>query len=369
METEAVMECVRDEISRQLATLDPTPVKPLPCNKWLASSAMQKAIRRGDTEIAHRAAATLLLLDPVMLRRRLLVVAAEDVGLGDPVAMSQVSAAMADNRWRRNRGEGRVMGYLVEALASAPKNRDADLVAAVVCHHPRYAETMEWIAEAETEALINTLRDPVQDLVLRAIAAMYAAGTRQGRGNNVRARRGCDGVWDVLFDLGAPASLVAAARFSFRRTGSALALWVTLFQIASHYRTIGHPPLPDPVWSAEDIPLYAVDYHTRVGKQAVREWRAQSPVLRPYPLRGVQLGLFYTEGSVVRPQLHWEWSERLYALGTEAEMVSAGLTANDFLPIRKAVENELPTLNELRQRLVSEDASPLQAELFGGQVR
>ena len=82
---------------------------------------MQKAIRRGDAKTACRAAATLLLLDPAMLRRRLLVTVAEDVGLGDLVTMTEVSAAMADIAWLRQHGIGRVAALLIHQMAAAPQ--------------------------------------------------------------------------------------------------------------------------------------------------------------------------------------------------------------------------------------------------------
>src|SRR5271166_2480982 len=57
-------------------------IKPLRCDRWLASSALQKAIRRGDVLTAQRALRTLCRHDPRSAWRRLLVIACEDVGIG-----------------------------------------------------------------------------------------------------------------------------------------------------------------------------------------------------------------------------------------------------------------------------------------------
>jgi hypothetical protein len=57
-------------------------LEPLRCDRWIASSALQKAIRRGDIPVALRALGTLYRHDPRSAWRRLLVIACEDVGIG-----------------------------------------------------------------------------------------------------------------------------------------------------------------------------------------------------------------------------------------------------------------------------------------------
>jgi hypothetical protein len=57
-------------------------VEPLPCDRWLAASALQKAIRRGEALTAQRAARTLYRHDPLSAWRRLLVIAYEDIRIG-----------------------------------------------------------------------------------------------------------------------------------------------------------------------------------------------------------------------------------------------------------------------------------------------
>ena len=89
---------------------------------------------------------------------------------------------MADIAWLRQHGIGRVAALLIHQMAAAPKSRDADLMVSVTWHHPAYAEAMGTLATADTAALVDILRDPDADLVLRAIAAMYTAGTRNSAG-------------------------------------------------------------------------------------------------------------------------------------------------------------------------------------------
>jgi replication-associated recombination protein RarA len=56
---------------------------PLRCDRWIASSLLQKSIRWGEVELAQRAAWTLHAFDRNAIGRRLIVIACEDVGLSD----------------------------------------------------------------------------------------------------------------------------------------------------------------------------------------------------------------------------------------------------------------------------------------------
>src|ERR1700722_15965052 len=62
--------------------------EPLPGDRWLASSVLQKAIRRGDVLIAQRAVRTLYRHDPRSAWHRLVIIAFEDVGIGALGAVS-----------------------------------------------------------------------------------------------------------------------------------------------------------------------------------------------------------------------------------------------------------------------------------------
>src|ERR1700760_707097 len=69
--------------------------QPLNISPWLAMSLMQKAIRRGEHEIALRAAATLLRNSPDRLWRRCGVTAFEDIGVADLAVVAAVTATLA----------------------------------------------------------------------------------------------------------------------------------------------------------------------------------------------------------------------------------------------------------------------------------
>jgi hypothetical protein len=112
-------------------------VEPLPCDRWLAASALQKAIRRGDALTAQRAARTLYRHDSRSAWRRLLVIAYEDIGIGAPDAMISTTLRGANANARRDAGGDEAAALATsEMLAAAPKDRSADLPFAVVLHDP-----------------------------------------------------------------------------------------------------------------------------------------------------------------------------------------------------------------------------------------
>jgi hypothetical protein len=107
-------------------TLDP--IKPLLCDRWVALSAMQKSIRRGDSLTAQRALRTLYQHDPSSTWRRLLIIACEDVGIGALGAVVMTAARSADAKALREIGRDEVA-----ALATAQMLAEAPRTAAPTC--------------------------------------------------------------------------------------------------------------------------------------------------------------------------------------------------------------------------------------------
>jgi hypothetical protein len=74
--------------------------RPLAIDPWVASSLLQKAIRRGDVDLAERAAFTLSRYRGRGIWRRLVAIAFEDVGVGSVEALIQSTMACASADWR-----------------------------------------------------------------------------------------------------------------------------------------------------------------------------------------------------------------------------------------------------------------------------
>src|ERR1700674_1297397 len=77
------------------------PSEPIAADPWIVSSLLQKSIRRGETEIAQRAALTLFKLRGSAVWRRFMVIAFEDVGIGSIDAVTITVAAGSDAACRK----------------------------------------------------------------------------------------------------------------------------------------------------------------------------------------------------------------------------------------------------------------------------
>jgi len=78
-------------------------IEPVYFDKWLVSSALNKAIRRSHTQIALNCAAPLVYGSRIRDRlwRRLGVIALEDIGIGDIGIIAEVLAVCASSKWRQ----------------------------------------------------------------------------------------------------------------------------------------------------------------------------------------------------------------------------------------------------------------------------
>lgn len=139
----------RDQFARHAAARPAIPpLKPLPVTVWQAASLMQKSIRRGRTDLALSAAATLMLASPDRLWRRLGTIAFEDIGVADLDMLGLVTVPLGGKRARAILGgEWPVASLLVEIMCASPKCRAADDLLMVVERHPELAKARSRLAE------------------------------------------------------------------------------------------------------------------------------------------------------------------------------------------------------------------------------
>jgi hypothetical protein len=125
---EALSEYLIDGLSEALAKVEePTPPIPLAADRYIALSALQKAIRRGEEELALRAAMNLMIGGPHAIWRRLGIIAFEDVGVGNIDAVGWVTVVIGKPEVRqRLGGEWCLADFLIRALCRSAKCRAAD---------------------------------------------------------------------------------------------------------------------------------------------------------------------------------------------------------------------------------------------------
>jgi len=103
---EALNEYLIDGLSEAIAKAEEaTPPVPLAADRYIALSALQKAIRRGEEELALRAAMNLMIGGPHAIWRRLGIIAFEDIGVADIDAVGWVTVVIGKPEVRQRLGQ------------------------------------------------------------------------------------------------------------------------------------------------------------------------------------------------------------------------------------------------------------------------
>jgi MgsA AAA+ ATPase C terminal len=333
------------------------PTKPIAADLWVVSSLLQKSIRRGEAEIAQHAALTFFKLKGPAIWRRLMVIAFEDIGIGSVDALITTVAAAHDSTWRKSHGgDMRLAVYLAKALAEAPKDRSADYLCDAR-DHPTLTDFWQAMENASPESRLSHVRDEALGLPQRAVAALSALGIGL-RGDISRSTGGLEALLTTFDELEVPEELVAATRIAAARTREKITAMVPLIWLAARNsnKAVCDRPIP-PLVKADDVPLYALDKHTRLGREAIWRFACKNDSVRACLARFVParqtrsaayIAAFYVDAAPVARRLMWDQSEKLEAFGIERDLLHAGVPAEGIKPLLATMRVNLGHLNELR---------------------
>jgi hypothetical protein len=358
----------RELLACEMDSHSALPIKPIVADPWVISSLLQKSIRRGETEIAQRAALALVQVKGAAIWRRLMVIVFEDIGIGSLDAVTKTVAAASDSTWRNAQGGNtRLAVTLAGILAEAPKDRSADYLVGAK-DHPSLTGFAQEMASASLMTRLCRTGSRALDLPHRAVASLFASGV--GRRSSDR-----DALLASLRDLGVPEELVIATGIAAARTGEPIAVMVPLIWLAARdtKQSVRDCIVPALVES-RDVPLYALDQHTRLGREAIWRFARENKAVRAC-LAGfvpekrwrssAYIAGFYIDGAPVARRLVWDQSESLEAFGIERDLLHAGMPADGIRPLLEVMRANLGHLNEVRRQVLSRS----QADVVAGEVR
>ena len=337
---------------RRVPTAEPLHISP-----WLAMSAMQKGIRRGDVDLALRAAATLLKSDPAKLWRRLTGVAVEDVGFGSVDTIRLVMAATAGKSFRQQfGGEWAVASLLVEQMAISPKCRAADDLFLAVSHHHELEVVRADLATHDLQQHLSHVREGGA-LLGCAIAALHASGARWD-GQVVGNAASTTAMFDAMRVAGIDHDIVALAEQGFRRTREALPI---LFPLLSRAVPCGELPIVDdefpPIVIGRSLPTFVYDAFSWEGKSALSRFLKRNTTTGRWLRRYVPAerhmavlagAVFRIEGGLVRQRVEWPCAATLKWL---ADAGYHKMKVPDPAGLLSMIRNDLPLLDEVRHDL------------------
>lgn len=346
-----------------------TPDDALSLDPWAASSLLQKAIRRSETELAQKAAALLYRYRGKAIWRRLTTIAVEDVGIADPEALWEVVRLSADEELRAVLGsEAELIARVVDRLADAPKDRSADyLYCAVTKLETALAERTQMCGYDDVDLLSIAAKEH-EPLIRRANAAFLLCV--RGQGDAARLQE--PAVQRLVTACGCPEPLEYAMIELTRSRAHPFALMLPLiwsrwnFTEAQRIMFLDRLPAPEFV---DDVPLYTYDFHTAVGKRAISSFaraneelnRLLSDFVPRSRWDGVAcIAAFYADAAPVSKRLEWSAGRLLYSTGLYADMMEAGSPFEAVLPLADAARRNLQHLDELRRACLVPSATSIQ---------
>lgn len=352
----SILKLQQERLLIELQQHRPRSTKPLELrDPFILTSCLQKALRRGDAQVAMPAARALLGLDSARLWRRLVIVAFEDFGLSDLDLTSSVVAAAADRRWRaRVGGDDHVMPYLIECMVARSRDRRVDNLYMLAVRHVRHpASRQDFLAQRPSGTATNLVL-----LAERIVAGCEQEVPRRALRTVIAAQ--CDRALQEMADGGLLDEGLHTTCAQARRTSMCL-LPVVFPIIKAATEEVGGAPMVLPRETPEvrligEVPSYALDGFTRVGQWALarlaRSDRAVGGVVDG--LRGNRRSdaltylLFEAEGGICTTEL----SDPLYdelkrlALGCWTGLPRAAVP--DAIEIMR---DAVPRLNDIRQDL------------------
>lgn len=318
---------------------------------WILGSLMQKAIRRGDCEFAAVAWKALSTIDARRAWRRLMLIAFEDVGVADIDAVTEVVPLCL------SKGPNEVLGReFVQRLALARKDRSTDYLFCDCIRHPSLRHQRFLAEQARPEENLNRLSADY-DLQSRALAAIVLLQQSKGRRGFGWTRAGTVKAIVERFTQDIVARTIIEG--AYKKSGEPFLLMLPLLaecvrsQIRSRSKVVDVPRTK----YVGDVPMYALDKHTRVGRAAIREFLADNDnihrclkahVSTENMKSAAYMAAYYTDATPVSNRFVWSDSDRLEIRGREADMHSAGVPLDGIASILDVFRQNLVHLDEIR---------------------
>ena len=353
--------------AQELVSSPKLDIEPLVADQWVTISLLQKSIRRGEVETAQRAAFTLFAQKGSAIWRRFMVIAFEDVGAASPDAVAMTVAASTDPSWRKkNGGDLHIAVQLARVLAQASKSRSAEHLITSTQHHPSLAGSRILRGAGSLTDHLDTVLDQEASLAERALAASCASGV--GWNGEKRENSDLAAVLETFHSLGVPDELVAATGIAAQKTREPITLMVPLVWLAATRH--GRPTITEsevPVAKiVDEVPMYSLDKHTRLGREAIRRFASENDEVREILARYVPaarrndaayMAAFYADAAPLAVKLAWKAADALEAFGTETDLLLSGVPPEGFAPLLAALRNNLGHLNEVRAQVFVQQRS------------
>lgn len=309
------------DLAEAIAAHPAPPIQPLACDRYVARSCLQKAIRRAEPVLAQRALANLFLHDRRSAWRALTIIVLEDVGVANVDLLARTVAAYGNRTWRAQMGgDWPVLVELARQMAESLHCQAACDLLLGALNDPAQELARAAALEATADALAAQLWDRDAPPIGRAIAAL-ALGGELSRGQQ---HRDPAAVFDILGETGRSSHVVYTCRAAWKISRNPMALLLLIvweqWMFVGPNHTVTDDTLP-PVQMLGGVPGYALDQFTRIGNNVSRALVRENPDLRaqldelgiPPSYRSKAIGdaLFAIEGGLLKRRFTWVVGDKL----------------------------------------------------------
>lgn len=339
---------------------EPGRARPLPlqCDTFIARSTLQKAVRRGHTKLALRAASTLVMTNSAIIWRRLLVTALEDLGIHQIGLLLRIAAAFERRKLgHKHADEWTLLALLIEECCAATRCQAANDLHNLSVHDPAYDREKQVFADLNWQDLAAIARNPAQDLVLRNIAVLTALGADHAPWV---LHRPLAEVETLLTSIApdAPSDIRLIYAWAFRKSRLSLATASLLLMAANGGLSVSPGAVDDaiPTFSwIQGVPSFALDQYTRSGRLAIKDFTLQSSRWLRFA-RGLGLSpsqqqaaagelVFRCEGAVVTQRCAWDISRVLFQ---QSKVIGCHVPSSAVAEGLSIIRSELPLLDQTR---------------------
>ncbi len=341
---------------------EPTPPIPLATDRYVGLSALQKAIRRGEEDLALRSAMNLMIGGPHAIWRRLGIIAFEDIGVGniDAVGWATVLVGKPEVR-KRLGGEWRVAEFLIRTLCRSAKCRATDDLVHLIERDPALTDLRDELPGLSLRDRIRLATNCTGGIEAQALAAWVSIGSDKITSYALAEVPGCpENTFDALRDADYPGSAVEIGRMGLKRTGCIIAAMFPLLYGARG--TEKHPTQDDPFPTETmigPVPSWALDVHTRGGLAAFGRYRRRSDRMKAFLIEHADPSanlnrlvgglVFHIESGMLQNRLIWGEGTRLRHA---ADLMQVGLPPEAVPEAFSILRGEIDLLNRCRADVV-----------------
>lgn len=346
-------------------------IQPMPFDKWITMSGMQKAIRRGQVALAGRLALSLWSQDKRALWRRLAMIAAEDVAMGDIETVLDVTVATKFPAWRKAVGDAALGVHLAQRMARSVKTRYLTELYLYSDLSRQAAQAREWAAKASLPELHSILHDTTKDAPKQTLALWGLFGSKRFEAKNFqRPEVNIEEAVKVVKDMPVPEEILSICTATLNTPHFPLTMllpigWLEMQRQAKNLTARKEVPVSSP--ECNGLPMYAVDgMYTRTGIASVKELKRCTSGLARYTNVQIGEGYFFIEAETLTPRLTCPAWDDFRRDSIFAVMQSLGLEDDDYMALHRALIKHYDVYNDIRLAKVEAMPNTL-PDMFEGQ--